>query len=153
MRWIVFILVFGCEGGPWIDESTDTMDEDPVEESIPPEWVRAIGLYEGTVRITLGGGWGEDTECSGPVRATIDANGVLFGTAECVAQRTVLSGAIYGATQKPTAAISGQWVLDFLNYTVPVSLAGYADGDQLSLTIAYEDDLGTLVGTIDGQSE
>lgn len=152
MRWGIFIVFVGCDGGPWIDESTGTIDGDSVEESTPPEWVRAMGPYQGTVRITLGGGWGEGTECSGPFHAVIDANGVLFGTAECAAQRTALSGPIYGATQKPTAAISGQWVLDFMNYTLPVSLTGDADGDQMLLSIAYEDDLGTLIGTMDGQS-
>ena len=80
------------------------------------------------------------------LRAMIDANGALLGTAECVAQRTVLSGAIYGATQKPTAPYLDSGV-DFLNYTVPI-LIGYADGDQMLLTIAYEDDLGMLTGTM-----
>ena len=53
-----------CEGGPWIEESIDTLMRIRLTSRSRPSGCACVA--EGTVRITAGGGWGEDTECSGP---------------------------------------------------------------------------------------
>ena len=83
--------------------------------------------------------------CAGPLDLSIDSAGGATGLATCDTDWDfAYAGDLLGQVDEDGKTLTGTWVVDLWNYTIPIEFSRTVIDGEADLTFSYEDDWVTI---------